>query len=177
MIAKKFFKRFMPNPKKIQHNKFLKIFGNLLDRPYLWYLNRNNLATAFSIGLFITYMPFPGHMVVATLLAILLRANLPITLAMVWVVNPLTMIPMFGFAYLVGAHILHFPLHVHFESVSIMLHELWQPFVLGCVVCGGFLAISSNIAVRWLWRYLVIKQWQQRQLRRALVHAESSRQA
>lgn len=164
----------MPNPKKIQQNKFLKIFGKLLNKPYLWHLNRSSLASACSIGLFISYMPFPGHMIVATFLAILVRANLPIALALVWVVNPLTMIPMFGFAYLVGAHILHFPLHVHFESVSLMLHEMWQPFVLGCVVCGAFLAVSSNIFVRWLWRYLVIKQWQQRQLRRSMVRGSES---
>lgn len=165
-MAKNFIKRFMPDPKKIQSNKYLKIFGKFLYDQNLWRLNRHCVATAFSIGLFITYIPFPGHMVLAAFMAILLRANLPISVAMVWVVNPITMIPMFGFAYSVGATILGVAFaDLDFSSFAV-IKEIWQPFLLGCFLCGAALAFAGNIFVRFFWRYSVARNWRLRQIRR-----------
>lgn len=165
-MAKKFIKRYLPDPKKIQKNKYLKIFGKLLDNPNLWHFNRSGIATGSSIGLFVTFIPFPGHMIVAALLSILLRANLPISLAMAWVVNPLTMIPIYGFAYTIGALFLGGSLQdLNFHSFS-DFQVVWQPFMLGCLLCGTFLAATSNILVRLYWRYSVTKSWHRRQLKR-----------
>ncbi len=167
-MAKHFIKRYLPDPQKIQNNKFLRIFGKLLHSPNLWHLNRQSVATAFSIGLFITFIPFPGHMPMAALMAILFRANLPISVALVWVVNPLTIIPMFGFAYTLGAFLLGIALQdLDFKSLTVFL-EIWQPMLLGCLLCGTFLATASNVLVRLLWRYSVVKNWRKRQLRRSV---------
>ncbi|MGD9591168.1 MAG: DUF2062 domain-containing protein [Candidatus Berkiella sp.] len=165
-MAKNLIKRYMPSPEKIHANKFLRIFGKLLHNSNLWHLNRNSVATAVSIGLFITYIPFPGHMPLAALAAILLRANLPISVALVWVVNPLTMIPMFGFAYGVGAALLGVTLQDLNFSTFAVLQEVWQPFLLGCLLCGGFLSVAGNVIVRLFWRYSVIRNWRARQTRR-----------
>lgn len=169
-MAKKLFKRWLPDPKKIQNQKYLKVFGKFLySHPNLWVLNRYSVATAFSLGLFITYLPFPGHMLLAAFLAIVLRANLPISLAMVWVVNPLTMIPLFGFAFAVGAYLLGIPLDsLDLHSLAVW-KSMWQPLTVGCVVCGAFLAVAGNLFVRLLWRYSVAKSWQARQQRRYAV--------
>ncbi|MBS0289449.1 MAG: DUF2062 domain-containing protein [Proteobacteria bacterium] len=166
-MAKQFIKRFLPDPQIIQQSKYLRIFGKRLYNPGLWHFNRNSVATAFSIGLFITYIPFPGHMILAALIAILFRANLPLSIALVWVVNPLTMIPMFAFAYGIGALLMGLPLQdLNFESWKTLLEGSWQPFLLGCLLCGAFLATTSNIFVRLFWRYSVAKNWRKRQLRR-----------
>lgn len=167
-MAKNLIKKYIPSPEKIQANKFLRIFGKLLYSPNLWHLNRNSVATAVSIGLFITYIPFPGHMVLAALAAILLRANLPISVALVWVVNPLTMIPMFGFAYGVGAALLGVTLQEMSLSTFAVLGEIWQPFLLGCLLCGGFLSVAGNVTIRLLWRYTVVRNWRARQDRRGV---------
>ncbi|MBS0287865.1 MAG: DUF2062 domain-containing protein [Proteobacteria bacterium] len=168
-MAKDFIKRYLPTPEKVQANKYLRVFGKLIHNPNLWHLNRNSVAKAVSIGLFITYIPFPGHMILAAFMAILLRANLPISMALVWVVNPLTMIPMFGFAYTVGALLLGIGIEdLNFDSVAV-IQDIWQPFLLGCLLCGAFLSIAGNALVRLLWRYSVIKNWRQRQARRRLV--------
>ncbi len=165
-MAKKLFKRFLPDSKSIQKNKYLKIFGKFLHNPSLWGLNRHSAATACTIGLFITFIPLPGHMLLAALLAIIFRANLPISLALVWIVNPLTIIPLFGFAFTLGAMILGISIYeLDFRSLAI-LGEAWLPLTIGCLICGTVLGTASNIVVRIIWRYSVAKRWHERQERR-----------
>lgn len=164
MVKIKILQRFMPNAEQIKKNKILKIFGKLIDNPHLWHINRRSVAKAFSIGLFITYMPFLGHMFLAAFCAIVFRANLPIALALVWVINPLTMIPMFTVAYMVGALVLGQSLDgLDFSSLSV-LQEMWQPFVLGCLICGAILAVISQVLIRLGWRYHIVMKWKKRKL-------------
>jgi uncharacterized protein (DUF2062 family) len=174
--AKKFIKQYLPDPATIRHNKHLKIFGSRLHDANLWHLNRYCVATAVSIGLFVGYIPAVGHMLAAAFLAILFRANLPLSIALVWVANPFTMPPMYYFGYKLGGWILHIPLQpFHFEmSVHWMLNELvaiFKPMLLGCLICGVILAVLGNIAARLFWRCNVTKVWQRRLKARSAVAA------
>lgn len=101
-MPRKFLKKFMPNPHEIKNNKFLSLFGKVLHEPNLWHMNRRSMAGAFFVGLFFAWWPVPFQMVLAAGGAILLRVNLPMSIALVWITNPLTMPPMFYFAYVVG---------------------------------------------------------------------------
>jgi uncharacterized protein len=169
-MPKKLFKRLTPDAKKIQSHKALRIFGKTLHNPNLWHLNRYSVATAFSIGLFCAWLPFPGHMLASSALAILFHANLPLALALVWLSNPLTIPPQFYFAYRLGAHLLSTPpAPFHIElSWSWLGGELllvWRPLLLGSLICGLLSAIISNILIRLSWRRSVAKQWKARQLK------------
>lgn len=165
-MAKKFIKRFLPAPHTLRNNRSLKLFGKWATDPSLWYLNRSSVAVAVSIGLFVSYIPLPGHMIVAAIIAIMLRANLAVAIVSCWVVNPLTLIPMFGFAYALGAKLLGYSFQdLDFSSWQIIF-DVWQPLTVGCLICGTLLAIAGNILVRVYWRYAVAKSWLQRQTRR-----------
>jgi len=160
-VARKRLQAFMPSPEALQNSRWLRVFGRALTDPNLWHLHRRSVAKAFSIGLFIAYLPIPGHMLVAALASILLRANLPISISLVWVVNPITMIPMFGFAYSIGAYLMGSPLSdLHFEWA--LLKHVWPPLLLGSFICGTLLAIAGNLGIRLYWRYSVAKAWKSR---------------
>lgn len=166
-MAKKIIKRWMPDHKEIKDHKHLKIFGRLLHDPNLWHLNRYSVSTAFSVGLFIAFVPVPFQMVFAAAIAIVVRSNLPISAALVWFSNPLTMPPLFYFAYRLGSFVLgtppgKFSFELSFEWLSTGLLAIWQPFLLGCFICGATLAILGNIFMRILWRYTVSKSWHAR---------------
>lgn len=166
-MARKLLRKYLPDHDKIRNNRWLAFFGDYLANPNLWLLHRRSVAKAFSIGLFITYIPAPGHSVLAALCAIALRANLPISIALSWLVNPLTFVPLFGFAYTIGASLLGIPLsHFHFEWS--LIKTIWPPLALGCFICGATLAITGNLGIRLYWRYSVIKAWKNRRLQRRL---------
>lgn len=166
-MARKFLKRYLPDHKKIRANKHLKIFGGLLDNPSLWHLNRHGVIKAVTIGLFVCYIPSPGHMLTAALLAIFFHANLPIALALVWISNPITIPLQFYFGYKVGAFILHAPPHpFYFElSVAWFTQEIMTigiPMIVGSLLCGAVLAVIGNFGTRLLWRCSVSSHWKKR---------------
>jgi uncharacterized protein (DUF2062 family) len=170
-MAKKLLKRYLPNTRTIREHKHLQIFGTLLHDPNLWHLNRYSVATAFSVGLFVAFVPIPFQMVLAAAIAIIFRANLPISAALVWVSNPITMPPLFYSAYKLGGAILgrtpgKFNFELTFEWLLNGLGAIWQPFLLGCFICGSLLAIFGNLFIRALWRYSVSRDWNIRKLKR-----------
>src|SRR5437764_13719084 len=116
-MSKKIFKQLTPPSKMIRKDKwFNRIFGKYFQNPDLWHLNRVAVANAVSIGLFWTFLPFPGHMFVAAFFAILFHANLPISIILVWIANPLTLAPMLYFSYKLGEWVLRrTPDKIHFE--------------------------------------------------------------
>ena len=158
----------MQDPKKIKENRFLLLFGDLLHEPQLWHLNRYSASMAFGIGLFCAFIPLPFQMVIAAALAIMLRANLPLSVILCWITNPLTIPPMFYFAYLVGTWVLSWPpsqfeFELSFEWLGNELIHIWQPFLLGCLICGSIAAIIGYYTISLSWRYHVVMAWKARQ--------------
>lgn len=170
-MPKKIIKRYLPDYKKIREHKHLKIFGELIHDPNLWHLNRRSVSGAFSVGLFMAFVPVPFQMVLAAAVAIPLRVNLPISVVLVWVSNPLTMPVIFYGTYKFGAWILGTPLQeIEFEpSIEWMMTQLdgvWAPLLLGSLIIGLFFAIVSNLLIRWFWRSRVMSAWQARRKHR-----------
>lgn len=166
-MPKKLIKRFMPDSQSIKDNKHLSVFGNLLHNPHLWHMNRHSVAKAFAVGLFFAFIPVPFQMVLAAGAAILVHANLPLSIALVWLTNPITMPAIFYACYMVGTWLIgataqEFNFEASWQWVIDSLSTIGPAFLLGC----GFLAIAFAIlgyfSIQALWRYSVIKAWKQR---------------
>ncbi len=169
-MPKRLIKRFLPDHRKIRDHQQLRRFGARLHDPNLWHLSRRSAPGAFAIGLFVAFIPVPFQMVIAAALAIIARVNLPISVVLVWITNPLTMPAIFYFAYKVGAKLLGERIHpIAFEpSLSWLLTEaqmIWEPLLLGSLVCGTVSAIIGYFTIRSLWRLQVVNNWQARKLR------------
>lgn len=171
-MTKKFFKKFLPDSKAIRNNQHLKVFGKFIHDPNLWHLNRYSVSTAFTVGLFAAFMPMPFQMVLAAALAIIFRANLPISAALPWLTNPFTMAPLFYLSYKIGAWVLQMPIRpkIHFklslEWVFEQFNTIGAPFLLGCVILGLGSGIICNILVRLWWRFATWLAWRHRAKRR-----------
>ena len=171
-MARKFFKRWLPDPEHMREHPSVRVFGSLLHDPNLWHLNRRSVTLAFFIGLFTAFVPIPTQMLLAALTAILLRANLPLSVMLVWITNPVTMPAFFYFSYKVGAAILDVPSKAFaFELSWAWIQEelvlLWRPFLLGCLLTGLFLGLAGAASIHILWRVNVARRWRRRQLLRA----------
>lgn len=170
-MPKKTIQRFLPDPRKIANSKAIRVFGSFAQRSNLWHLNRRSASRAFAIGLFVAFLPIPAQMIVAAALAIMFAANLPLSVALVWISNPITMPPLFYASFQVGSLILGRP------AESFLFEPSWAwfaasfttvvpPFILGCLVLGGLASLSAFITIRVLWRQAAIKAWRERQRKR-----------
>jgi hypothetical protein len=166
-MPRRLIKRFLPDHRKIRDHKHLRMFGTLLHDPNLWHLNRRSASGAFFVGLLVAFVPIPFQMVLAAAVAIIARVNLPISVSLVWLTNPLTMPPLYYSAYRLGAWMLQTPkgkfnFELSFDWLANGLAAIWEPFLLGCFVMGTLSAIIGYILVDRLWRWKVIADWEHR---------------
>lgn len=166
-MPKKFLKKFVPSAVEIRKIKALGVLGEWVYASNLWHLNRYSASMAFFVGLFVAFIPIPFQMVVAAVLAVLLRCNLPLSVSLVFVTNPVTMAPLFFMAYEIGALIIDVPVKdvkfdLSFYWLSTSLAAIWKPFLLGCLLCGLFFGCLGYFVINLLWRLNVVRQWRAR---------------
>lgn len=167
-MPKKFLKKHMPNATQLHERcNIFSLLGDHIHQPSLWHLNRRSVAKAFAIGLFCTWLPVPFQTLIAAFIAILACANLPLSVILVFVSNPITIPPMFYFAYKVGSVILGTeiePMNFEFsmEWFNNIVGNSWQPLVIGCLLLGTISSALGYIAIRVIWRLHIIQRWQNR---------------
>ena len=169
-MPRKFLKNFFSG-RSIREEKSFSIFGELIHDENLWHMHRRSVAGACAIGLFCAFIPIPFQMILAAGLAIIFRCNLPISVALVWVTNPITMTPLFFLAYKVGTfltdtHLGPFAFELSLNWLFTELRERWKPFLVGCLFTATVAGLCGFIAARILWRLRVISFWNQRKLRK-----------
>ncbi|MFL0809155.1 MAG: DUF2062 domain-containing protein [Agarilytica sp.] len=179
-MPRKLFKRWIPSHHKIREIQALKFLGTLLHDPNLFHLNRHSVSVAFFIGLFLAFLPIPLQIPLGALCAILFHCNLPITVALVWISNPLTFPIIFIACYKLGARILDLPhrefkLDLTFTWLQSEFLVIWQPLLLGCLLSGLFFGCLGYVSIQWTWRWHVVKRWEKRKLKRLKRQANSSK--
>ncbi len=171
-MPRKFIQQYLPEPHHVRRHRTLRrVFGDLLHDPNLWHLNRRSAAGAMAVGLFCAFVPLPGQMLLAAALAIFCRVNLPMSVALVWVTNPLTIPPIFYATYRIGAWILgQDSAPPAFEpSLTWLMQEfghIWQPLFLGSALVGTLAAALGYLLVRAIWRWHVLRERERRRRRR-----------
>jgi uncharacterized protein (DUF2062 family) len=175
-MPKELLRRYLPSPASVRRNRALRPVSRWLSRSELWHLNRRSVAGATFIGLFCAFLPIPLQMLVAALLAIAFRVNLPISVALVWITNPLTIGPMFYFSYRLGAWLLDMSVSITGFQLELgwlasNFSHLAYPLIFGSLICGWVAGITGFVIVRVAWRLHVLRRWQERRERRRLKKA------
>src|SRR5438552_17749345 len=98
-MPRKFFRKYLPSHEAVRQNRYIARFGTLLHHPNLWHLNRHSVAGGVAIGMFAGLVPAPFQMLIAAILAVPLRVNLPVALATTLYTNPHTIGPLYVIAY------------------------------------------------------------------------------
>ena len=165
----------VPTHEEIFAKKWLKPLAPYFNQPYFWVASRRKVALAVGIGLFAGLMPGPTQMLTALLLAYVLRAHLPISLATTLYTNPLTYLPLYYLAYQLGFFILEggngnmmsfdnwkAVIDVGGDALQDALSQQAQYLLLGVPTLSSFLGVSGYVLVRLLWRCKTVKRWQNR---------------
>ncbi|BFM07456.1 DUF2062 domain-containing protein [Halioxenophilus aromaticivorans] len=171
-MPRKLLKRWIPSPDQLQQKQSNSVWGKLWQDPNLFHLNRHSVSVAFFLGLFIAFIPAPGQMALGAFCAWFFRCNLPITLALIWVSNPLTMAPIFFFTYKLGTWILDTPVRTvesgfNWQWITTEISLIWQPLLVGSLLTGLFCGCLGYTTIKVFWRWYVIRNWHRRQRARS----------
>lgn len=174
-MPRRFFRKFAIKRHALADSRLLAPFRTLMHEPRYWGIRRRTVVPAFALGLFLAWMPFPGHYLLAVLLALYFHINLPVAVATTFISNPLTMPPMYYSAYRFGRWLLEttpvpFRFEMSLEWVTHQFVEIWEPMLLGCLLFGATSALVGYVVVDVLWRlslrdYKVRKRNQRRRRR------------
>jgi uncharacterized protein (DUF2062 family) len=168
-MPRRFIKRICPSPSTLEGHWFLRLFGSRLADPRLWGLCRRGVTGAFGVGLAICFIPLPVHFIVASLLAIALRLNIPVIMATILLMNPLTIVPAYYLAYRVGAALLNveparFAFEMSWAWLQSGLGPMWKPFLVGCLFCGVVGGVLGYMSLELLWRWRVASKYRTRRI-------------
>lgn len=170
--------RPLPRRSNIHRYPVLKWFAKTAyDRSYLWSFKGNAMVQALFWGIWIAMLPIVGiQMIVVFLLALIVRANLPLIVALQWISNPFTMAPIYFADYEIGLLILELfgveygrnkLLTAEFDWSSIEFADLWElvdtlpPMMVGGSVVGislGVLAVFLYKAIAKLYKSQTTKR-------------------
>lgn len=169
-MPRKVIRRLLPHPHFVRGHRSLRFLGERLHDPNLWHLTRNSVAGAIGLGLFVAFLPVPLQMGIAAAGAVFFRVNLPIAALSVWLTNPVTIAPLFYFAYRVGAAVTGFQPRAwsgNFSAGDLMhtVEEIWVPLLVGSLITGTLAGLLGFGLVRLVWRIAVTRRWRRRQLK------------
>lgn len=166
-MPRRLYVKLRPIAEKLRGSWYFRVLGPRITDARLWGVNRRAITTAFGAGIAIWFIPLPAHLVISLLAAIIWRLNVPTVVVTSLMLNPLTVVPVYYFAYRVGALLLRykpgpFRFELSWDWLQTGLGALWKPFLLGCLVCavvGGYLATKL---LEWVWRANLRSRWRAR---------------
>ncbi|MCK5725755.1 MAG: DUF2062 domain-containing protein [Thiotrichaceae bacterium] len=167
-MSKKLIKKYIPTVQQLKDYGCLpQSLSHHMHQPSLWHLNRRSVSKAVAIGLFCTWLPMPFQSLLAAGLAIFLYANLPLSVVLVFITNPVTIPPMFYFAYYIGTGLLGVEPQVIEFSMTLdwfghTLKQAWKPLLAGSLFLAFFSSVMGYLLARGLWRWYIILRWSKR---------------
>ena len=149
-MIRNFFKKKRTNEKL---DNFLQKYN--IPRSYLS-TTRKNVARAVFIGIFIGLIPAPGHMLSVIALMPFARFNVPIALSMVWINNPITMVPIYYLEYKTGAYFLGTqivePQHIDASWFFDNLTHIFLPLYAGTIFYSLVVSAGAYFLINFLWK-------------------------
>ncbi|HUV38394.1 MAG TPA: DUF2062 domain-containing protein, partial [Planctomycetota bacterium] len=156
----------------------------------------HSIAMGVAVGLFVGLTPTVGvQMLLVVLVSLFIRCNRTVGCALVWLTNPLTMVPVYFFNYMVGTWVLRIQpvsIEVFGHKITDAFHHVyWHerlvamvramgrlaidvagPMWLGSVVVSVVLAVPAYFFVKW--GVVTYRRAHQRRLEAALARQSSA---
>jgi len=151
-------KLFKKSNKKTKLDAFIKKYK--IPREYLS-VNRKSITRGLAVGIFWGFIPMPMQMLAVVFTIPLIRFNVPIAIATVWLSNPATMPFMYYMEYLTGNFLLGMdPLTVELSMHWFESHigDIFIPLYVGTLFFSTVISIAVYYGVNWLWIKSVHKE-------------------
>jgi uncharacterized protein (DUF2062 family) len=184
---KKFLKHKLPRPESITGNRYLGFLSPWLAHPRLWHMHRRAVALGIAIGLITGLIPGPIQMLLAAIIAIPLRANIPAAVFATLYTNPLTFVPLYLLAYQIGSLVtghhgpavlppdIAFSVSGLWNAIPELFHwfvSLGDTLLIGLAIQASLTAVVGYIGTLIIWRVVVTRRWRTRHRKPALPPAQ-----
>jgi uncharacterized protein (DUF2062 family) len=169
-MSRRLMRKFAPNPETLRKQWFFRIFGEHLADVQIWSTSRRAITRAAGVGIAICFLPLPIHTLLAVVVAVIWRLNLPVLVAAIYVNNPLTIVPIFYGAYRVGSALVgqpetQFAFELSWSWLQNGLGPVWKPFLVGCLVCAAVLGYGTYLILEFAWRRNTLRKLRARRAR------------
>jgi len=159
-MPRRFFRKFAFKRHQLVENRLVAPFQHFLHDQELWGIRRKTVLPAVAWGIFVAFLPIPGHVLVSVLGSLLIRCNIPVAAVSTFISNPLTIGPMFYFSYRAGASLLGiepgpFAIELSLAWLGSTFMSIWQPLILGSVLVGTISAVIAYVFLDVLWRFSI----------------------
>ncbi|HEY1125260.1 MAG TPA: DUF2062 domain-containing protein [Sphingobium sp.] len=170
----------MPSRESLENNRFVRPVAHRVLAPQLWRFTRRSVPRGVALGLIVgILLMIPGIQIAgAALLALPVRANVPLAVAMTFLSNPATTPFILGLAYYVGRIMLgrsgdisaFTALIEHHASLgewtNWLIGETAPVMLFGLTVVSVVTAAVGYFAAKWFWRERMGRKWRNRRVRR-----------
>jgi len=156
-MIRQFFKKISTNNPKF--NEFLDKYN--LPKAY-FAINRRAVTRGLLVGLFWGFIPMPFQMLGVIITTPIMRFNVPIGLATVWLSNPITYPPLWYLEYKTGLLLLGRDGISNIELSMQWFQKHWDdivvPLYVGTAFYSTIVSFLIYLLVNWLWVKSVHKE-------------------
>lgn len=160
-------KGHVPTRESLERNRWLKPFSKNILRSELWRFNRRSVPRGMALGLFVGIMIPLAHFVVAAIIAVFVRANIPVAMAATFIGFPAIYVFIAAAAYKLGPWLLHIdkmtgvaPISgtmqtTEFDHLLQMVTSKGLPTAFGLFVIATVTASFGYLLTSLVWRIMV----------------------
>lgn len=148
--------RRLKHPKHLKNSAALRWFAQHFLDKYVWRPTQHTMSGGMGVGVFVGMQLLPGQMPLAIILAALLRFNIPTAVAVSWLSNPVTFVPIGALEKRIGDWVLSWYGNPTIGAIEQVANEhvatgmkFAQSMYLGGIVLGLAL-IPVAYAITWL---------------------------
>lgn len=170
----------MPSREALESNRFIRPVAHRVLAPALWRFTRRSVPRGVALGLIVgIFLMIPGVQIAgAALLALPVRANVPLAVSMTFLSNPATTPFILGLSYYVGKVMLgrsgdlsaFYGLMEHHASLkewaAVLLGEAAPVMLFGLAIVSLVVAAVGYLLASWFWRERMGRKWRIRAARR-----------
>lgn len=165
-----------PTRESFESNRFLAPFAHRVFVPALWRFTRRSVPRGVALGLLVgIFLLIPGiQIIAAVLLALPVRANIPIAAAMTFLSMPATTPFILAGSIYIGNHVLGMRADItHLEKLienqaSLAEWARWTiseaapALLVGLAIISVVLAALGYVIASFSWRWWLIRRWKRR---------------
>lgn len=165
-----------PSRESFERNRFLRPFAQRVFHPALWRFTRRSVPRGVALGLLVgIFLLIPGVQIAGVaLLALPVRANIPIGAAMTLLSMPATTPLILAASVYVGNGLLHLKADIFqfqrlieagaplSEWMTWLLSDAAPAMVVGLAVISVISAAIGYLVAAWFWRWRIGSKWRRR---------------